>query len=226
MESVPKPQIESKERRIKLLLGLRDFPKKNQDEKRALLGSEQRVAVFDTISTTTNPASKREVKKGIVLEAVEKRLVSGELLRQHPLIYIGSGTDVEYPLALGGRSILMVDPIFGHEEARQELIEKIRKIVAENSVIEDTAINFKFDFGEGPENVRVEMVAQHYPYSEDKRKEGDYNLPQENGVILLYAPDGVIIKENLLREKLVEGGIIINEYTLTNKDGRSIEMGN
>ena len=226
MENFPTNQPETKEQRMKRMMGLRDFPKRTVEDKKALLGSDRRVSVLDAITTTTNPASKREVKKGIVLEAVEKGLVSSELLRQNPVVYIGSGTDIEYPLALGGRNIIMVDPLLGHEEARQELIQKIERIISEDPLMEDKVISFKFDFGNGPEDVKVELVTKHYPYSEDRRTEDDYDLPEEIGAAILYAPAGVIIDDSKVRERLTDRGVIINEYTVTKKNGESIDMGN
>ena len=226
MENFPKNQPETKEQLMKRLMGLRDFPLRTVDEKRALLGSDSRVFVLDAISTTTNPASKREIKKGIVLEVTEKGLIPEEVLKHNPIVYIGSGTDVEYPLALGGRNIIMVDPLLGHEEARQELVQKIEGIIADNPLIEDKVISFKFDFGNGPEDVKVELVTKHYPYSEDRRTEDDYDLPEEIGAAILYAPAGVIIDDSKVRERLTDGGVIINEYTVTKKDGESVDMGN
>jgi hypothetical protein len=226
MENFPISQSETKEQRMKRMMGLRDFPKKTSEEKMSVLGNEQRLIVLDAIDTTTYPRSKREVKKGIVLEVADKVLISDEILRNHPVVYIGSGTDIEYPLALGGRIIVMVDPLLGHEEARKELLEKVQKYSGANLVESDNGIiDFPFDFGSGEESVKVELAAVHYPYQENLRKEDDYQLPQDIGVVILYAPAGVIVDEGEVKEKLTEGGAIINEYTLTTKDGKSVDLG-
>ena len=101
MEKFPSSQPETREQKIRKMLGLRDFPQKTLEEKKNILGSDQRVQVLDSIATTTHPNSKKEVKKGVVLEIAEKKLIAPEILEKYPIVYIGSGTDIEYPLALG-----------------------------------------------------------------------------------------------------------------------------
>jgi hypothetical protein len=209
---------------MKRLLGLREFPKKSKEEKKAILGSDQRVMALDSISTSTNPRSKREVKKGIVLETVEKELIPPDTLKHHPIVYIGSGIDVEYPLALGGRHILMVDPFLADENAKKEILQNLEKLAGTVSNIAET-IEFKFDFGEGLEDVKVHMIAKPYPYSEKQRKDTDYVIPMDAAAILSYAPEGISFDTDLLREKLSDGGVLIHEYILTNKDGTDIELG-
>ncbi|PIQ91731.1 MAG: hypothetical protein COV70_02140 [Parcubacteria group bacterium CG11_big_fil_rev_8_21_14_0_20_39_22] len=101
-EFVIPSQFKMGKEEIKRKLGFRDFPKRTIEEKRGLLGSEERVRALDAITTTTLPASKKEIKKGVVLEVAEQNLISPEVLRNNLLVYIGSGTDIEYALALGG----------------------------------------------------------------------------------------------------------------------------
>lgn len=214
-----------KQRRTMRKLGFRDFPKKDYEAKKEILGSDQRVSALEAITTTTNPTSKKEVKKGIVIEVKEKGLISAEVLKHNPVVYIGSGTDIEYPLALGGRNIIMVDPLLAREDVRLEIIKRIKAIITENPLVDDVFISFKFDFGNGPEDVKVELVARNYPYSEGKRMADDYSLPEETGVVVLYAPAGVTIDDSKVRESLVRGGVLINEYTITTKDGESTDMG-
>lgn len=206
------------------MLGLRDFPKRTSEEKVELLGSEQRVRTLDNITTTTLPISKKEMKKGVVLEIIEKKLLSDEILRNYPIVYIGSGTDVEYPLALGGRNIVMVDPILEDEQAINELIGKIKTLTDQDVQNNFGKITFTFDFGSGSENVVVELATRPY----DKTIEDRYEIPDNSGAIVLFAsqgPSGLVRVDDNMKEKLVEGGVIIEDTTLMKKSGENVELG-
>lgn len=201
-------------------LGFRDFPERSEERKRELLQSAPRQAAFDHIDTNTMPRSKREIKKSVVLEVIEQHLIPDGILRGHKLVYIGSGADVEYPLALGGRNIVMVDPIFSDPRAVQDTVSQVRRIVAE-VVMEDTKkLSFDFDFGSGPEPVVVEL---------DERSYGDgggYDMPSEAGAIILFAsqsPSGRVDVDDNMRSKLADGGSIISDTTVLTKKGDAIE---
>ncbi len=225
MDTEIPPNTESKEHRMKRLMGFRDFQKRTQEEKLALLGSGERVKALDAITTTTLPSSKKEMKKGVVLEIAEKRLISDEILRAYPLVYIGSGTDLEYTLALGGRITVMVDPILAIPEIRDELIEKVKKLGPGANIQNDTCV-FEFDFGHGKERVSVELAAKAY-----SAENSEYELPDRIGAIVLYAsqgPAGRITADDTMMDKMVEGGIIIEDTTVIKIKGgqkETIELG-
>lgn len=208
-----------KNKRIRHLLGLRNFPKRTRDEKMALLGSEDRVRALDAITTTTLPCiQKGEMKKGVVLAVAEKNLISQEVLRRHPLVNIGSGTDIEYPLAVGGRIIIMVDPILEKESIQGEVVEKIEKLISEKTTRQGNKIFFNFDFGNGKESTSVELVNKPYPIKD--REIGDYDLPDDTGAIILFAsqgPGGRVKTDEAMTSKLVDGGLMIEETTATIK---------
>ena len=227
MEEFRQQITESKEQKLKRRLGFRDFPQRNFEEKKVLLGSNERVRALDAITTTTLPVSKREVKKGVVLEIAEKYLISSELLRQHPLVYIGSGTDIEYPLALGGRNIIMVDHILKDEIIQKEVVEKVRKLIEEEPIVSGQKIDFSFDFGNGKESVSVELVAKSY----SPKDINGYNIPSNTGLIVLYAsqgPSGTVSIDENMKLKLTEEGVILEETriikTEENKE-KIIELG-
>ncbi|MEI6346235.1 MAG: hypothetical protein WCO79_03310 [bacterium] len=228
MEEFSQPKFESKDQRMRRLLGLRDFPKRTVEEKRMLLGSEQRLAALDAITTTTLPVSKKEVKKGIVLELADKAIISADTLRTHPLVYIGSGTDIEYPLAIGGRQIQMVDTLLSDEKMQEEVIAKITKLISAAPEVSSGTIHFTFDFGSGPEPVSVMLVSKFLPYFEEKRLEGDFVLPSDIGAIVLYAsqgPGGCVGVTDAMKEKLVDGGAIVVEHQVITKNGTVTELG-
>lgn len=193
-----------------------------------MLGSEQRLRALNAITTTTLPVSKSEVKKGIVLELTDRALISPEMLRTHPLVYIGSGTDVEYPLAIGGRSIQMVDTLLVDPKMQDEVVAKIARLINQTPEILNDTIHFAFDFGSGPESVSVMLVPKFLPYSEEKRLEDDFVLPSDMGAILLYAsqgPGGSVRVTDAMKEGLVDGGVIINDYSVVTKDGTVTDLG-
>jgi hypothetical protein len=211
---------------VKRLLGLRDFPRKTPEEKRRILKSSMRVKALDAITTTTLPISKREIKKGVVLEIAEKGLFTEELLKRNPTVYLGAGTDVEYPLALGARNITLVDPILEDEKVQQEVIERVRNLIGVEPTINGETLRFKFDFGEGEEEVEVELIAR--PYLGASAQENNYKLVQDIGVVLLFAsqgPSGHIRADDSMKEKLVKGGVIIDGHRLNPKEGKVIELG-
>lgn len=197
----------------KRLLGIRDFAPVSLEKKRQLLGSEERLAALAAIDTSTMPRRpKREMKHGIVLDVLQRRLLSSELLREHPLIYIGSGTDIEYPLALGGRQVIMVDTIFEDQTAIQDVVERVKKITSEEvRKGSDGKLTFAFDFGDGKEGVIVTFVSK--PYMPDDSANG-YSIPESTGAIVLFAsqgPSGLVHSDEHMKSKLTNGGIILEE---------------
>src|SRR3989338_9465933 len=89
-------------KRTKELMGLREFTPMSENEVRDLLGSEQRFQSYQNMrAETIGGAHQREFKKGITREIVENKMLNEQLLKEQPTVYIGSGTDLEYPLVLG-----------------------------------------------------------------------------------------------------------------------------
>lgn len=169
MENESNFNEEAERLRARELLGLRDFKERMREEKFELLGSEERLRAFENISTTTFPIGKKsEMKRGIVLELIEKNFLPTEVLQKYPLVYIGSGLDVEYPLAIGGRHIIMVDPIFADSQAEEEIVEKIKSIIKReiNKGFLVGQLNFTFDFGAGIESVVVQLIPKLYERDE------------------------------------------------------------
>lgn len=103
-------------------------------------------------------------KRRIVERVNEGEFIPLPLLRAGPVLYIGSHTDLPFPLSLGFRKIILLDPSFQspqtftslHKIAREDLGVTIRTS-SNQSVFE-----FEFDFGLGAEEVTVECVAKRY----------------------------------------------------------------
>lgn len=125
------------------LLGLnRIYETFNSDEIIEFLKNSYRINAFNQIDTSTHPQQpNRDKKKGIVAELLKKNVLPEQLLETTPLVYLGSGTDIEYPIAMGARDITLVDYIFSDAEARQEVIDRINKITAQEIIMENGTIS-------------------------------------------------------------------------------------
>lgn len=67
---------------------------------------------FEQIDAATVPRKGAiEHKKRTVIEVREKKLIDQEVLKNNPTVYVGAGIDFEYPLSLGAREIILVDPV-------------------------------------------------------------------------------------------------------------------
>ncbi len=228
------PSDEEMTRRARQLLGL-DFNWQlpHEAEKNSLLRSEGRVNAFDTINTTTNPRGENIKKKqGIIAELLRKKLLYEGHLINKPTVYIGSGDDIEYPLALGARKIELVDPIFSDEEFKKRTVAKIANLF-DSVQIQDDIITGMFDYGDGLEPVTVRLV--DLPLRQDimhsDQSEDSYILPQDIGHILLFAsqgPSGAIECDENMQECITDGGAIVNGAVLLKKmhEGmKKIELG-
>jgi hypothetical protein len=222
-------QIEEQEKRALELLGLdKEWTELEDDEKSNLLKSSSRKRAYDTIDTTTHPRSKKiQQKKGEVAEILKKKLLSTEVLRK-PTVYLGSGEDIEYSLALGCRNLIMVDPILDNESI-QRIINKLKALGGQELSIQANTIEFDFDFGEGPEKSSIEIAQKVYnPPPEAPLVYEVFEIPEEAGLILGFASIGYMGLEDKIETKIAKGGAILSDqYFAQVNDGKlhSIELG-
>ncbi|MEI7792274.1 MAG: hypothetical protein WCI57_02195 [Candidatus Berkelbacteria bacterium] len=212
------------EKDLMKMLGLdRSYKNFSPDERGKFLITPERMRAFDGISTTTNPKREKAAqKKGIVSEILYGNLVLADVLKKYPTLYLGSGTDIEYPLALGSREIIMVDYIFIDREAVDQIIEKVKDITGHEPEIKDDEIRFIFDFGEGEEEVIVKLIAKNY--SPDQQAPEAFTSPEKIGMILTFVPlgpMGMIVTGDDLKSKVVPGGVILEDGYLTAFDGQA-----
>ncbi|MSU54761.1 MAG: hypothetical protein EXS48_02955 [Candidatus Staskawiczbacteria bacterium] len=210
------------------LLGLdKKYDVIKNEEKETTLKSPERIKAFESIDTSTNPRrSNIEKKQGIISEIIKKGLVSEEVLKNNPLLYLGSGTDVEYPLALGSRKIIMADFMLQDVEVRQYIADRIKSLINKEVTVEGDEFVFNFDFGEGEEVVRVKFIGQELAsqYNENHEKlldEFDKQIPDNVGIVIKYAshgPAGSIIIDDKTKAKIIDGGVILEEDTISKKD--------
>ncbi|MDD4409937.1 MAG: hypothetical protein PHW52_04795 [Candidatus Pacebacteria bacterium] len=196
----------------KRLLGLKEFRKFSAEEERNTFSSSDRMNAYLNLSTNTFPIDhKINYKKGIVRDIVSKDLIDENILKNNLTVYLGSGTDIEYPLAFGARNIWLVDPELNNNEAILELRERIEKITEERLSLEiQESFRFDFDFGNGKEEVMVDIVPKKYGID-------GIHFPENIGLVILFASQDmnrqVCIGEDI-RNNIIEGGYILNESDL------------
>jgi hypothetical protein len=209
------------------MLGLdRKYKNFSPDERGKYLITPERMRSFDAISTTTNPRkAKTEQKKGIVSEILFNDLISKNILKDYPTLYLGAGTDVEYPLALGSREIIMLDYILDDKDVVENLIKSISDAIGQDPEMNGDEIRFPFDFGEGKEEVVVKLIAKNY--SPEQQTPDAFISPEKIGMILTFAPQGpmgVIVTGDDLKSKVVSGGAILEDGYLTTFDSQTHEQ--
>lgn len=206
------------------LLGLDRSWKPLEGERRVLLRSEARKRAYDRIDTNTIPQKPNiEKKQGIVAEVLEKSLIPDVVLKESLTVYISSASDVAYPLALGARKIVMVDPCFTERAWRDQLANALRAIVNDQEVTEDDyGFSFDFDFGQGEEPARVDMVAQSYnSFASNDGQESHFSLPDQTGTVIFFASHGgkyrALVTDGM-RERIVDGGAILQNADIHVRD--------
>jgi hypothetical protein len=190
-----------------------------ETEKKDLLITPERTMAFENIDTSTNPRmAKIKQKKGIVSEILKRKLIPDNILKTKDLLYLGSGTDIEYPLAIGARKITMVDYLFGAEECVKDVLERIKKLTGEEPFLTGDSLSFQFDFGEGKEQVTVVLSSAGF---KDPNKHGEVFTPKDEiGTILMFAPNhpgGTIKLEEEILSKVVPSGVVLVGDFLQNK---------
>src|SRR3989344_6175751 len=211
---MPLPKSESRDAMIRRLMGKRDFPQRTDEDRLRILKSEDRVRALNAITTTTLPPAKKEMKKGAVLQIAEENLIQEDILKSRQVVYIGSDIDAEYPLSLGARNNTFVDPVFQDARAKTDLIEKLRKLSGEEPKVEGDKISSSFDFGNGKENVTIELVPKFFTPTGKEKRGDDYELPQNIGGIIMYAaqgPGSSVDSDDAMKAKLMDGGFLLEE---------------
>lgn len=221
-DDLPASDLSKYERDARRLLGLDiEWAPLTDEEKTRLLASQERMAAYDNIDTTTHPRDPRiREKQGIVSEVARQNLLSVDLLRTLPTVYLGSGDDVDYPLALGARKIELVDPIFDDPEAVSSLEKRLGHILQkEIKLNKDGTVAVPFDFGDGQEVVTIKVTPELYYQRSMNFKKPDkvYKLPKKIGLVILFAsqgPGGQIEQDEKIESRIVKGGAILNHRTL------------
>ena len=186
------------------------------------LPSEGLKKAFTSIKAATGSIHNLAVlsKQENVLEIREKGLLDQKILKTAPLLYVASGTDIEYPLTLGAREVIMLDPIFATRRFVETLKDRIKVLCGSEVAEEPTGVfRFPFDFGEGAEEVVVRVDPREYG---DKTEEARDHLgnprnlftpPAKIGMFLVFqGTDPTVDTESM--DRLVPGGYILSNRGL------------
>lgn len=195
-----------------------------KEVKSSIFPSQDRQKAFERISAVTTPQDEAiEHKKTIVKEIAEHNLLPVDTLRHHPTVYAGSHYDVEYPLALGCRRIIMVDPELKNADAAGEIGKRIHALIDEEPTrVQENVFTFNFDFGEGDEKVSIELVPKYYnpqeistPFGSSPKIPEDqrYSIPEQTGMILGFQSHFAEIRQDDIT-KLVDRGIVLDNKGL------------
>jgi len=221
--------------RIRELLGIRNFESVSNEKLHELFRTSDLMNSYENLYTTTGETEmgggkyqqgKIETKKGNVREILMNKMISEEILKTLPTVYLGSGTDIEYPLTIGSRNIVMFDPIFQNPEVRKKLFTRIEKSIKERlSGNLSNEFSFSFDFGNGDESVKVKIIPEYYT------NKTSMELPEQIGLVIMFASQNeekrIYIGDGL-KNKIIDGGAILTDNTLTkikNKQEESTELG-
>ncbi|MEA3355310.1 MAG: hypothetical protein U9Q63_02370 [Patescibacteria group bacterium] len=190
---------------------------------------------YNSIDANTSQRRKAiKAKKLIVKEIWEKDFINLEILRQYTAVYFASGNDIEYPLCLGARKLMLVDPKFKYNTDVQEVINKINQITEEEvRVIEEEGnpiVEFQFDFGKGQEKVSVEfsptfyaakLVKESHKRATDllgsgsdhgQQKYDTFNISEPIGLLMGFRSHGVRAEQaqNVVNQ-VVPGGYVLTD---------------
>ncbi|MFB6225987.1 MAG: hypothetical protein ABEJ02_01405 [Candidatus Paceibacteria bacterium] len=210
-------------------------------EREKLLPSEDLKQIYEQLDFYSNREGKEEKlrQKKEMVEKIRSSEAFSQLestLQENPMLYIGSGSDIELPLLLGAREVAMVE--------RKEIIDEIKSKLEDLGKDFDTTeksdyieIEFSFDFGDGEEEVQFKIYENEIYGSEDLVKDqkkqiqelqnklkGDHDLTsrvnqidrfettEEFGAILTYSLVGQQIDhDSQMFSKLKDGGYIISD---------------
>lgn len=111
------------------------------------------AALLALIHSSTTSGSIANLRKVEACLALRDELQSG--FDQGRVAYIGSGTDWEFPVALGARRIDMVDPALSEENVKEMLFAGLGPHEIEEA--DQTSVTFGIDLGSGQEQVELRL---------------------------------------------------------------------
>ena len=198
---------------------------------REALGTKHQRNALEEISISTHQAitTAIKLKQETVLEINSKKLLDQEILKQGVTVYAGSSVEFAYPLALGARHILMVDPIFAEENYIDDLKEEVEEVVSKiieikngksKPVFDGNVIKFKYRHNKKlpAEEVTIELVGAYYASPAAYRKI-DADAPRfetDENIAMLLAHR--FKRNSLLSDvdsvsKLIPGGYVLIDDT-------------
>lgn len=160
-----------------------------------------RLAYAHIDAATGNKDAAIAQKRAFVVDIRADRLIDEEFLVRRPTIYVGSGYDIEYPLCLGSRNIMMVDPILQDPVFRTAVEGRVSTIITHQPEWIGDGLQFKFDFGKGEEDVLITFHPELFYSPEEyaaKLAESDEVVGiREVAAILEADPDDIFVADEV-----------------------------
>ncbi|MBI4250119.1 hypothetical protein HY622_00835 [Candidatus Uhrbacteria bacterium] len=114
-----------------------------------------RLAYAHIGAETGNVDAAIAQKRAFVVDIRTDKLIDEEIFKKYPTVYVGARKDIEFPLCLGSRTIMMVDPELHDPKICTEVEDRISKIITHQPEWVGDGLRFKFDFGQGEEDVLI-----------------------------------------------------------------------
>ncbi|MBU0648290.1 hypothetical protein KJ855_03875 [Patescibacteria group bacterium] len=169
----------------------------------------------------TNLAEHLDHKRFAALNMWNQGMIDHEVMKKYPCIYTGSGEDIEFPLALGARKIVMLDFDFANDpRLRENVFKNITRVTDKMPEVREDCMSFEFDFGKGKEKVEVRLESKKYgniPFEGNREPEYDksfvraeqYELPDKIGMVLGALSMCHVYNDERVWDNLVDGGVAI-----------------
>ncbi|MCA9388135.1 hypothetical protein KC644_00040 [Candidatus Berkelbacteria bacterium] len=159
-------------------------------------------------------------KRKFLHELLRRTFPHKEIRDNTTWLYAGSGLDLYSPLFLGGKKIVMIDPLFRSDSAIRKLKDlagrvilldaKIRGIEPEVSIIDENELCFELDLGEGPVEISIRWSSS---------KLENYQAPKKErlGVIMGLIQPELQLDKALAMAHLEPGGYVICDWPLRSR---------
>lgn len=187
------------------------------DKKELILPTQDlKKAFYQMKASTMPPVAALNEKKEIIVSMREGQYIDESILKERRTVYVGSGTDIEYPILLGARNILMVD-LGSSESFIAEIEERIKNISGKFEKTEN-GYSFEVDFGLGKEVVNLEIDSSWYGPTVGDVSESDYkkfDFPKNTGLVVGFASGGPLDRDPNLVTNLPSGSYIYDSYHLS-----------
>lgn len=192
------------------------FDIENNKKEKILPTQDLKNAFYKMKASTMPPIGALSEKREIVASMREGRYIDENVLKERKTIYVASGVDVEYPILLGARKIVMVDPYIDANSIK-EIEERIINISGKYEKTQ-TGYLFEVDFGGGKEMVNLEIELSWYgpvfgDVSEKDHKKFEFS--QNTGLVIGFASGGPLDRDPNLVKNLPSGSYIYDGYNLS-----------
>ncbi|MBI2483765.1 hypothetical protein HYV71_01100 [Candidatus Uhrbacteria bacterium] len=175
-----------------------------------------RLAYAHIDAATGNKDGAIAQKRAFIVDIRSDRLIDEELLTRHPTVYVGSGKDIEYPLCLGSRTLMMVDPIFRDPAMRAEVKDHVSAIITHQPEWIGDGLQFKFDFGKGEEDVLItfhpDLFLAPEAYAAAQTESNEAVGIQRVAAILKEDPDDPFVTDEVKEEWRTRTGRFAPDY--------------